>query len=179
MFRRAAGVLLHPTSLPGGPGCGDLGPGARRFLDWLADAGCRAWQVLPLGPTGRSGSPYSALSAFAGNPLLISAEPLRQDALLSSGSTPGGRLGSRGRADLARAREHRLRVLGRAFSRFERAPPAGLVHDFERFVDAPAQRAWLEDWVLFAALRRKHRGQIWTSWDAGLKRRVGKRLRAG
>src|SRR5512132_2672772 len=81
MTERAAGVLLHPTSLPGRYGIGDLGPMAERFLEWLASAGQTIWQVLPLGPTGHGASPYGALSAFAGNPLLISPEKLVEDGL--------------------------------------------------------------------------------------------------
>ncbi len=82
-FRRSGGILLHPTSLPGPYGIGDLGPQAYRFIDWLAAAGCRLWQVLPLGPTGYGDSPYQCFSAFAGNPYLISPDLLLQDGLLN------------------------------------------------------------------------------------------------
>ena len=71
-FERSGGILLHPTSLPGPYGIGDLGPQAYRFVDWLASTGCKLWQVLPLGPTGYGDSPYQCFSAFAGNPYLIS-----------------------------------------------------------------------------------------------------------
>src|SRR5688500_8074586 len=77
--QRAAGILLHPTSLPGAHGCGDLGPTADAFLEWCEAAGQTLWQVLPLGPTGYGNSPYGALSAFAGNPLLIAPEELLAD----------------------------------------------------------------------------------------------------
>src|SRR5579863_466216 len=83
-FNRSSGVLLHPTALPGGLGIGDLGPGAFEFIDLLASAGQRLWQVLPLGPTGYGDSPYQCLSTFAGNPLLISPERLLEDGLLTS-----------------------------------------------------------------------------------------------
>ena len=76
-------MLLHPTSLPGGFGIGDLGPAAFEFIDFLASAGQRLWQVLPLGPTGYGDSPYQCFSAFAGNPLLISLERLIEDGLLT------------------------------------------------------------------------------------------------
>ena len=75
-FPRASGVLLHPTSLPGRLGIGNLGAGARRFVDWLAAHGQSVWQVLPLGPTTYGDSPYQTLSAFAGNPLLIDPDAL-------------------------------------------------------------------------------------------------------
>ena len=77
-FERASGLLLHPTSLPSRGGIGDLGPAAYEFLDFLAAAKQRLWQVLPLGPLGYGNSPYSATSAFAGNPLLISLERLAE-----------------------------------------------------------------------------------------------------
>src|SRR5512134_73029 len=82
-FERSGGVLLHPTSLPGPYGVGDLGPQAYRFVDWLASTGCKLWQVLPLGPTGYGDSPYQCFSAFAGNPYLISFDGLIEDGLLT------------------------------------------------------------------------------------------------
>ena len=78
-FERAGGILLHPTSLPGPHGIGDLGGAAHRFVDFLADAGLRLWQVLPVGPTGYGDSPYASFSTFAGNPLLVSLERLVED----------------------------------------------------------------------------------------------------
>ncbi len=75
-FERASGILLHPTSLPSRGGIGDLGPAAHEFVEFLAAAGQRLWQVLPLSPVGFANSPYSSISAFAGNPLLISLERL-------------------------------------------------------------------------------------------------------
>ena len=83
---RRAGILLHPTSLPGPLGSGDVGPGAERFLDWLVASGVGVWQVLPLNPPGEGASPYTALSAFAGNPLLVSPERLVEDGLLPASS---------------------------------------------------------------------------------------------
>src|SRR6266571_1805742 len=76
---RRSGILLHPTSLPGPHGSGDLGGAAHRFVRWLADAGQRVWQVLPLGPTGFGDSPYQALSSRAGNPLLVSLDALARE----------------------------------------------------------------------------------------------------
>src|ERR1035441_8618618 len=81
-FPRSSGILLHPTSLPGAYGIGELGREAHRFADFLRDAGQRIWQVLPLGPTGYGDSPYQYFSAFAGNPLLISLDRLRDQGLL-------------------------------------------------------------------------------------------------
>ncbi len=86
---RRSGVLLHPTSLPGPHGAGDLGVAAHRFVAWLAQAGQRIWQVLPLGPTGYGDSPYQALSARAGNPLLVSLEVLRNEGWLADADLAG------------------------------------------------------------------------------------------
>ena len=96
--RRVSGILLHPTSLPGPGGIGDLGDAAFRFVDWLADAKQRRWQVMPLGPTGYGDSPYAGLSALAGNPLLISLERLVRDGLLAQADLAGGDDLSEGRA---------------------------------------------------------------------------------
>src|ERR1044071_10497330 len=81
-FNRSSGILLHPSSLPGPYGIGDLGPQAYHFVGWLASTGCKLWQILPLGPTGYGDSPYQCFSAFAGNPYLISVDVLIEDGLL-------------------------------------------------------------------------------------------------
>src|SRR5438105_4702604 len=86
---RRAGILLHPTSLPGPFGCGDIGPGAEAFLAWAAAAGFGLWQVLPLTAPGEGHSPYTALSAFAANPLLISPERLVEDGLIPAAALAG------------------------------------------------------------------------------------------
>jgi 4-alpha-glucanotransferase len=81
-FKRASGILLHPTSLPGPYGIGDIGTSALRWIDFLASTGCGLWQVLPLGPTGYADSPYQCFSSFAGNPYLISPDALLKEDLL-------------------------------------------------------------------------------------------------
>src|SRR6185436_14699645 len=87
-FRRSSGILLHPTSLPGRFGIGDLGPAVVEFLDLLVAGRQRVWQVLPLGPTGYGDSPYQCFSAFAGNPLLVSLEGLVADGWLAESDLP-------------------------------------------------------------------------------------------
>ena len=82
-MRRLSGILVHPTSLPGKFGVGDLGPEAYRFVDFLQESGQHLWQTLPLGPTGGHNSPYQCFSSFAGQPLLISPELLLQEGLLA------------------------------------------------------------------------------------------------
>ncbi|GIW10552.1 MAG: 4-alpha-glucanotransferase [Dehalococcoidia bacterium] len=164
--RRRAGILLHPTSLPGPHAIGDLGPVARRWLDFLTAAGARLWQVLPLGPVGFGHSPYAALSAFAGNPLLISLEDLVTDGWLAPHELAELPDLSEGPADYARAYALKEPLLTRAHERFRQA---GGHPDYAAFC---AQEApWLEDWALFAALREQFGGQAWTSWDPALVHR--------
>src|SRR5262245_33182866 len=114
---RSSGVLLHPTSLPGPYGIGDLGDEAHRWVDFLAGAGCSLWHILPLGPTGSCGSPYQCLSAFAGNPWLISPEALVADGLIDAADLAGFR-SSGERVDFARVARMKGRMLDMAHARF-------------------------------------------------------------
>jgi len=152
MTRRAAGLLLHPTSLPGRFGIGDLGPAADRFLDWSEAAGQKIWQVLPLGPTGGA-SPYGALSAFAGNPLLLSPERLVEEGFLPGDlvADAPGFPGDRVAWDEVRAWKDGL--LRCAWSRA--AASSEVRAGLEAFREAPEQKAWLSDWSRFAARRAR------------------------
>jgi 4-alpha-glucanotransferase len=172
--RRGAGVLLHPTSLPGGHPIGDLGPAAHGFLGWLAENGLRHWQVLPLGPTGFGDSPYTALSAFAGNPLLISPEGLVDDGLLPA-SDAGAASDAAEAVDFAAARALKERLHRSAWEGFARKAAPELVRSWEAFREGPA-RLWLEDWALFAAIKASRDGGAWTGWEEGLRRRRRKDL---
>ena len=96
---RSSGILLHPTSLPGPYGIGDIGPEAERFVEWLAGAGQGVWQVLPLGPTGYGDSPYAPFSSFAGNELLVSPDLLLADGLVTGKEIESARLPSSGTVD--------------------------------------------------------------------------------
>ena len=147
---RSSGVLLHPSSLPGGPESGDLGVEARRFVDFLADAGQSWWQMLPVGPAGYGGSPYSAQSGFAGNPMLVSLDRLIEDGLLPA-------------RDPVLPREQQLRTAFAAFLRKDGDP------DFEVF--RAESRGWLEDFALYRALKRAHGDVQWTCWPAPLRDR--------
>jgi len=165
LHQRSSGILLHPTSLPGSFGCGDLGGGAHLFLDFLHAAGQRWWQMLPVAPVGYGNSPYSALSAFAGNPLLIGL-----DALVAAGwleEVPRPRLPS-DRVDYGRTRIFREAQLLRAFERFGRSGRAARAR-FRRFCEAHA--GWLEDWVLFRAIKRAHGERAWFEWEPALRDR--------
>ncbi len=167
LSERASGVLLHPTSLPGAHGCGDLGGEAHRFVRWLRDAGQRWWQMLPVGPVGYGNSPYSASSAFAGNPLFISLERLVEEALLPRSALAQAPAFPPDGVDYAAARAFRDRMLRVAFEAF-----ATRTRDrpkFEAF--CAANEFWLEDFALFAAIKRAHGERPWTEWDPGLRAR--------
>src|SRR3954465_1423916 len=116
--QRASGVLLHVTSLPGPYGNGDLGIEAHRFADWLLSAQQSFWQMLPVGPVGYGNSPYSAQSAFAGDPLLISVDRLVEDGLLPRGALAADPPFPAGRVDYAAVRAARERHLRAAFPAF-------------------------------------------------------------
>ena len=118
IFPRESGVLLHPTSLPGPHGIGDFGDAAFRFIDWLADAGQRLWQVMPIGPTGFGDSPYSSPSAFAGNPLLISLPWLAGDGLLTADELGEAPWFPTDHVDFGAVGAFKQRMLRQAFERF-------------------------------------------------------------
>jgi 4-alpha-glucanotransferase len=163
---RSSGVLLHPTSLPGPHGNGDLGDEARAFVEFLADAGQRWWQMLPVNPVGPGFSPYSGVSAFAGNPLLISLSGLVREGLLES-SEIARELGAT-QADYTHAVPLRENALRLAFARF-REQPGQLAPELESF---RAQSAfWLRDYALFMALKRAHHGAPWTRFAQPLAER--------
>ena len=178
--QRAAGVLLHPTSLPGPFGIGDLGPEADRFLDWAADAGFGLWQVLPLLHTGAGPSPYGCASAFAGNPLLVSPEELARDGLLEPGelrSAPGF---PGDRVAWGSVIPWKRRLLERAFGRLRDGAAPGLSAELEAFTKAPEHAAWLPDWALFAAAKAKAAGAPWWAWEPALAaREAGALARVG
>ena len=171
--RRASGILLHPTSLPG-PGTGDLGEHAFAFVDWLRAAEQSLWQVLPLVAVNEGGSPYNALSAFAGNTLLISPGELVLHGLLAQEDAEPPPLPAAG-IDFAAVTRWKDRVLQAAWRRLrDRADPE-LRDDVAGF--AEANRRWLLDYALFRALRDAHGWRPWTEWPAGLRRREPSALR--
>ncbi len=169
MFPRRSGILLHVTSLPGIHGIGDLGDSAYEFIEFLAGSGQKIWQVLPLSPTGYGDSPYQCFSAFAGNPLFINLEALRQQGLLSA-------------VDLANAPhfpdEHvaydqvipfKEKVLHKAASAFFADGTEADRGAFDTFCQQG--REWLEDYALFMACKRVHNDTAWVHWDAGIRQR--------
>jgi 4-alpha-glucanotransferase len=169
-FPRSSGVLLHPTSLPAEFGIGDLGPAACAFVDALASAGQRVWQVLPLGPTGYGDSPYQCFSAFAGNPLLISVERLMEEGLLDS-TEVGDRSAFRpGDVDFSAVVAHRRMLWPRVFDRFEATASTSTRSRFDRF--CRAQASWLDDFALFMAVKDAHRLAPWPEWEPEIARRT-------
>src|SRR5574340_1014130 len=120
---RSSGVLLHPTSLPGPYGIGDIGPAAYRWPDWLSGSGCTYWQMLPLGPTGYGDSPCFCVSAFAGNPYLVSPELLVSDGLLARSDLASLPEFPRDRVDFGKVIPWKLALLDRAHDRFLADPP--------------------------------------------------------
>ena len=166
---RRSGILLHPTSLPGPHGAGDLGGTAHRFARWLGEAGQRLWQVLPLQPTGYGDSPYQALSARAGNPLLVSLEVLSNEGWLDDADLAGAPAGDPERADLPAVAAWKRACLARAASVFVRRAGDELSADLAAF--RAREAGWLADWALFAVLKEGHGGAPWNAWPAPLARR--------
>lgn len=173
-FPRSSGILLHPTSLPGAYGCGDLGDVSYHFIDWLVIAGQRLWQVLPLEPTGYGNSPYMALSAFAGNPLLIGFEDLLARSLITHQELLPVPEGSFSRLDYGEVLPYRLQRLRLAADRFfVQGHPLG-TQEFEAF--CAGEKHWLDDFSLFKALNDRFGGVVWTQWDADYALRKPKTL---
>ena len=168
-FPRSSGVLLHPTSLPGPFGVGDIGPSAERFLAFLSAAGQSIWQVLPLGPTGYGDSPYQCFSAFAGNPLLVSPEALLADGLLAAAELAHAPGFPNDRVDFGPVIQWKRALLDRAAERFRAQPDA--VHAAEFAAWCAQHAGWLDDFALFMALKDAHGGASWGEWPAALRRR--------
>ncbi len=172
-FARASGVLLHLTSLPGRFGVGDLGAEAYRFVDFLVEAKQSLWQILPLGPTsnGNLHSPYVALSAFAGNPLLISLESLvSDDGLLSEAGLNNLTTLPEGVANYEAANDGKLAALHTAAEKFFSEASAEQHAAFAEFCDR--RRWWIDDYAFFMALREAFHETAWTTWEPGLVRRA-------
>ena len=167
--QRVSGVLLHPTSLPSAYGIGDLGPSAFTFADQLADAHQQLWQVLPLGPVGHGASPYSSPSTFAGNPLLISPQRLIERGLLTDDEAAPLRDLPADHVDYGTLEPRKEAVLTTAFERFDADATATQRDALKQFWEHNA--AWLDDYVLYAALKEEHDGAPWTDWSSGLVRR--------
>jgi len=174
---RSAGILLHPTSLPGPPALGDLGPCSRSFVDFLEKAGQTFWQMLPIHPIGAGDSPYDSPSAFAGATHLISLEDLALWGLLSSADLRGLSVDKTpGQADFERARRERPALLKKAFVAFRLQATRELAQDYERFL--ATHNSWVWDFALYSALKNEADQLPWTAWPRELRRREPSALEA-
>lgn len=172
-FARSSGILLHITSLASRGGIGDLGPAAHEFIHFLAGAEQHVWQVLPLGPTAFGNSPYAASSAFAGNPALISLEMLAEWGWIAPDriadlAPPSGSV------DFETVDERKIPLLHEAAAGFlARAPQdaalAGQWREYEEFCRAEA--GWLDDYALFAQMRKEYGTAAWIEWPEPIRRR--------
>jgi 4-alpha-glucanotransferase len=173
-FDRASGIILHPSSLPGPYGIGDLGPQAHRWVEFLAKCGCSLWQVLPLGPTGYGDSPYQCFSAFAGNPYLISPELLLADSLLQPEDLEDMPAFPQDRVDFGAVIPWKIGLLDRAYSRFVSLPNGPLHAEFAAFQQEKA--SWLEDFALFMAIKEANGGGSWVNWSQAMRNREPKSM---
>lgn len=167
---RSSGILLHPTSLPGPHGVGDLGPAAYEFVDFLKAAGQRWWQMLPVGPHGAGNSPYDSSSAFAGSPLLIGLHDLAEQGLLAKSELKAPKKLAEAKAaayqEAIRFKDARLR---NAYERFQADASAEQRAEFESFKAQAA--SWLDSYSLFTALKHHTNQQAWFQWPLELRSR--------
>ncbi len=168
-YERLAGILLHPTSLPGPDGIGDLGPESYRWIDFLSATGCGLWQILPLGPTGFGDSPYQCFSAFAGNPYLVSPALLLDDGLLTRADPTDRPSFPSERVDYGPVIQWKLTLLDRAFARLQTPALAALRIAFEQF--CTEEDYWLRDYALFMTLKDEYGGLPWNQWPQPLRQR--------
>jgi 4-alpha-glucanotransferase len=166
---RSSGILLHPTSLPGRFGIGELGPEADRWLDRLAQMGQRHWQVLPLGPTGFGDSPYQTLSTFAGNPLVISFDRLRDDGLVAADRLDAFPDLPADHVAFGDVIGPRLGLLHEVAAAFPHRGSPELHAAYSRFADENG--FWLDDYALFVSLKAHFAGRAWNEWPSDVARR--------
>lgn len=168
-YKRSSGIILHPTSLPGPDGIGDLGPEAYRWVNYLADSGCSLWQVLPLGPTGYGDSPYQCFSAFAGNPYIVSPALLLDDAFLSRTDLADRPVFPAEKVLFGEVIQWKLTLLDRAYARFSKSSTKEIKLEFSDFQAREAH--WLDDFALFMAIKESQGGGSWKDWSAPLRQR--------
>ncbi len=162
-FPRAAGVLLHPTSLPSPYGIGDLGESAYRFVEFLAESGQTLWQILPLGPTGYGDSPYASFSAFAGNPLLLNLAWMVAEGDVAAKDLEQAAVFPEDHVDFGPVITYKMAVLHRAARTFRKRGDAARHESFDAFCAENAD--WLDDYALFMALKDAHGGAVWNTWE--------------
>lgn len=161
-FERSAGILLHPTSLPGDYGIGTIGKNAHHFVDFLVDSGQKLWQVFPLGPTGYGDSPYQSFSTFAGNPLLIDLEQLKEEGLLDQSDLNSIPQFDKSHVDFGKLIEVKYELLSKAYQHFK---VNGKKFSEECGDFCTENKDWLDDYALFMAVKEYHGGVLWTEWE--------------
>lgn len=161
-YNRSAGVLLHPTSLPGKYGIGELGSEAINFIDFLSNSGQKLWQIFPLGPTGYGDSPYQSFSTFAGNPYLISFEKLLDEGLLSKIELSNMPISDPHKIDFGSIYVNKLKLLRIAY---ENMKTMGNSIQNECFDFCEKNKDWLDDYSLFMAVKNFHNGIVWKDWE--------------
>ncbi len=166
MRRRESGVLLHVTSLPSRYGIGDLGPEAYRWADFLAETRQSIWQILPLNPTdmAHGNSPYQSLSAFAGNPLLISPDLILKDGWLRKADLDALPQFPGAHVDYGDVTAFKSGLFELAFGRFQQCSPG---YEYENFCSENS--GWLDDYALFRTLHNHFAGKIWTDWPQDIQ----------
>jgi 4-alpha-glucanotransferase len=169
-MQRVSGILLHPTSLPGKYGIGEFNEHAYAFVDMLADAGQKLWQVLPLGPTGFGDSPYQCFSAFAGNPLLISFDRLVQENALAADDLKDAPAFDDHKVEYGDVIDFKYDILHKSFVHFTQYGSAEQHSAFDAFCTKHA--GWLDDFALFMALKDAHAGAVWNTWEDDIARRA-------
>lgn len=172
--QRASGILLHPTSLPGRFGVGDLGQAAYEFVDFLEETGQSLWQVLPLGPTGYGDSPYQCFSAFAGNPLLVSLEELVADGWLTQNDLNAAPQFHDAFVAYGPVIEFKNAMLTRAHANFVEKASAEARADYLGFTERTSW--WLEDYATYRSIKDEQGGQEWTKWEPYLRDREDQAL---
>jgi 4-alpha-glucanotransferase len=170
-----SGILLHPSSLPGPDGIGDIGPEAYEWVNFLVQSGCNLWQLLPLGPTGYGDSPYQCFSAFAGNPFLISSTLLIDEGLLLLEDLQDRPDFSTESVDFGPVIQWKLKLLDRAYNNFVQKQPEEITEKFQQFIIQ--EQDWLFDFALFMAIKEVNGGLSWDYWDDGLRKRDRKALK--
>ncbi len=173
-FQRNAGILLHPTSLPGKFGIGDLGYEAYNFVNFLESAGQKLWQVFPLGPTGYGDSPYQCFSAFAGNLFLLSPEKLRDYGFLSDEDISNPPAFDPVKIDYGEVIDYKNSLNIKSYENFKK-DKMGLEKEYLLFIKD--NKDWLDDFSLFMAAKNYHEGIEWTKWDKGLVLRKPKAMK--
>jgi 4-alpha-glucanotransferase len=167
IFTRSSGILLHPTSLPGQYGIGDLGPQAYRWLDFLEATGTKLWQILPLGPTGYADSPYQSFSAMAGNPYLVSPEVLYEDGLITKKSMESHPDFSTTKVDYGALIPWKVDLLQQAYRKHKKS--GKLAAEFNAYQEDNTD--WLPDFALFMAMKQAHELRPWVEWPEALRDR--------